>query len=553
MKPGARGSRSGFIAIAALMAILALGAFLRFFLLAELPPGLYGDEAMNGNNAVEALRTGQFRVFYPENNGREGLFINIQALAIRFFGPDPSSLRGVSAAIGTLTVVAVWALSRELFFARTLVASPALASLLASFFLATSYWHMNFSRIGFRAICVPLLSSLAAFWLFRAYRTGRMSSAVLGGITTGIGLSTYTAFRFVPFALAVPMATNLRQWLHARTRDRSIPCTTALFVVAAAVAFAPLAVYFAQHPGNFFSRSEQLSIFSAESPIYEFLKSNALTLGMFNVRGDCNARHNLECQPELYWPVGILLFLGVVRVLRRALTRPFGSEHAGIFLVAWFIFLMFPATLTRQGLPHALRAIGLIPPAMLFAAVGGCTLWEWLSRWFARADARSASAPSAPHSGFFRPAAIILAAGLLLVVPVRTYKAYFIDFAGSPDTREAFSADLWDAGLYLRTVPATTTTFVVVNMPGGDVRGIRTPAQTIMFATGTFEEAPRRQKRFHYVHTLDEISFSPNDAVTVVPMNARDPVLLDALTARFPSLVRRTAGTVVIFENVPAK
>jgi hypothetical protein len=57
---------------AAFVAIVALGAFLRFYLITDLPPGLYRDEAMNGNNAIEAIHTGEFNAFYPENHGREG-------------------------------------------------------------------------------------------------------------------------------------------------------------------------------------------------------------------------------------------------------------------------------------------------------------------------------------------------------------------------------------------------------------------------------------------------------------------------------------------------
>ena len=66
-----------------IMAILIIASFFRFYNLSTMPPGLYPDEAMNGNNALQALRTappaGGFKVFYPENAGREGLFINIQA------------------------------------------------------------------------------------------------------------------------------------------------------------------------------------------------------------------------------------------------------------------------------------------------------------------------------------------------------------------------------------------------------------------------------------------------------------------------------------------
>src|SRR3989344_9535654 len=84
--------------------VIIIAAFFRLYNIMQVPPGLYPDEAMNGNNALEALSsTGHFKVFYPENNGREGLFINIQALSIKLFGNEPWALRVVSAIFGILT------------------------------------------------------------------------------------------------------------------------------------------------------------------------------------------------------------------------------------------------------------------------------------------------------------------------------------------------------------------------------------------------------------------------------------------------------------------
>ena len=99
----------------ALLAIMALGAFLRFYHITSIPPGLYPDEAMNGTNGQEAVATGHFNVFYPENNGREGLFINIQAISVAALGNTPWALRLVSAIIGTLTILGVYLVTTELF------------------------------------------------------------------------------------------------------------------------------------------------------------------------------------------------------------------------------------------------------------------------------------------------------------------------------------------------------------------------------------------------------------------------------------------------------
>ena len=62
-----------------LILILCLAAFLRFYQITTIPAGIQVDEAMNGSNILEILETGRVQVFYPENVGREGLYINIQA------------------------------------------------------------------------------------------------------------------------------------------------------------------------------------------------------------------------------------------------------------------------------------------------------------------------------------------------------------------------------------------------------------------------------------------------------------------------------------------
>src|SRR3954470_4976051 len=68
------------------LAILLTAAFLRFYALGTVPRGIQVDEAMNGSNILQILESGKFQVFYPENMGREGFFINLQAIASYFLG-----------------------------------------------------------------------------------------------------------------------------------------------------------------------------------------------------------------------------------------------------------------------------------------------------------------------------------------------------------------------------------------------------------------------------------------------------------------------------------
>src|SRR3989338_9423565 len=138
--------------------ILGLAALLRFGDLATTPPGLWSDEAMNGVNTIQALGGGNWKIYYPENFGREGLFINIQAIFVKFLGHEPWVLRLPSAIFGVLTVLGLYLMTRELFrlSANSESSSNKRIALFTSFFLATSFWHIIFSRMGFRAIMAPL-------------------------------------------------------------------------------------------------------------------------------------------------------------------------------------------------------------------------------------------------------------------------------------------------------------------------------------------------------------------------------------------------------------
>ena len=88
-----------------LFGILIIAIFLRFYHFTTTPPGLYPDEAMDGNNAVEVAETNHFQVFYPEDNGREGLYVNIIAVILKAWPIyEPWIIRLPAAIAGVLTV-----------------------------------------------------------------------------------------------------------------------------------------------------------------------------------------------------------------------------------------------------------------------------------------------------------------------------------------------------------------------------------------------------------------------------------------------------------------
>src|ERR1700722_14592819 len=255
-----------------LVGVLIIATFFRFYHLTTTPPGLYPDEAMDGANAQNVAQTGQFKVYYPEDNGREGLYVNILAIAFKYhLLPEtaPWSVRFPAAVAGLLTVWGVYLLVAELFKERD---EGYAIALLASFLLATSFWHINFSRIGFRAILAPLCLTWALYFLIKCLRAKPKSEfgasdrsgsynkhspaafwyAIIAGIIFGAGFYTYIAFRIAPLLLLVFLPFFKKDW---RFWQRAIVFLLATFIVAL-----PIGLFFVQNPSSFFGRTAEISL-----------------------------------------------------------------------------------------------------------------------------------------------------------------------------------------------------------------------------------------------------------------------------------------------------
>ena len=458
-----------------LLGILGLAAFYRFFRLHVLPPGLYPDEAMNGNDALASLGSGRFAVFYPENYGREGLFIWIVALSLKVLGTSVEALRVPSAVIGTLTVATIYLLASELFGRRVAV--------LSSLLTAVSFWHVNFSRMSLRAILVPFVMSLAFGVLLRGLRTRRASAVILAGALFGLGAYTYIAFRAAFLLLAATLLlVPWGSWPAAAGRwsqvlpvaRRWLPCA---FLVAAGVVALPLIAFSLRQPDEFGFRVHRVSVMAAEDPPEALWRSAVLTGGMFFNRGDSNPRHSYRRAPVLPLSVSAFFGLGLVLAVTRAITPrrggradPIGCSILGdrrraAFLLSWMVIMALPVVLTGRGVPHALRSIGMLPAVFILAARG----------LVAAADAAGR---------IHRMAPLALSLCVVGAAAVQGYRVYFVEWGRDPIVREAFRQDLVEKAEYLKTLSSASRAYVIANGRGLPVPypdGLPMPAQTLLF------------------------------------------------------------------------
>lgn len=182
--------------IAWLALILALGAFLRFYRLDTIPPGLNNDEAFNLLD-IQSLLRGQFSIFFPANTGREPLWFYLNTASVAFFGMNAFALRVTAALIGTVTVGLLYACTRTLFHSKGTAGRAAL-------FLAISTWHLFYSRYGLRVILATMLTLLALWWYWRGLirpGPGRTRAYVLAGVCTSLAVYTYLSSRLLPLLL----------------------------------------------------------------------------------------------------------------------------------------------------------------------------------------------------------------------------------------------------------------------------------------------------------------------------------------------------------------
>ena len=382
----------------------ALAAALRFFALGEIPPGLYHDEAFNGLDALRVL-AGHWPVYFAANRGREPLFIYLIAATVGLLGRTPGALRLAAALCGTLTIPATYLMARAWFNRRVALLSAAI--------LAIMLWHVHLSRIGFRAVTLPLMAALALWLGARAYRSHHRRDWLLTGLLYGLCFYAYLPIRFTPLVL-----TAFALYLLLTGRWRRLWPESVWFAVGTLAALTPLSIYAMGHWDVVMGRPGQVSVFNPlinGGDLWGTLGRQLTgTMGMFFVRGDTIPRHNLPGRPVFDPLLGALMVGGLARAALRA-----RREIAPAFTLIWVGLMLVPTWLAEDA-PHFLRAVGVLPLLAILPALGLDAAVAWLEQ--------------RGQPGW----AIALACVFLAVSLAATGRDYFVRYGADPQTAYAF-------------------------------------------------------------------------------------------------------------------
>ncbi len=207
---------------------------------------------------------GNFAIYYTEAYGHEAGFHYLQALSVALLGDHALALRLPAVFAGLLLVAIQYALTRRLFGVPV--------ALIATALLAVLFWPVFYSRLGLRAMLLPVVAGVSLYCWWQAWtwdqprnKRGQRPPVLvqlsrqpsfwfaLAGLFAGLTLYTYMAARAVPIFYAVWL---LYLFLFHRPRFRQKWRGILLFVLLFALVAAPLLIFLQSNPGAEFRISE---------------------------------------------------------------------------------------------------------------------------------------------------------------------------------------------------------------------------------------------------------------------------------------------------------
>ncbi|PIS09386.1 hypothetical protein COT75_01770 [Candidatus Beckwithbacteria bacterium CG10_big_fil_rev_8_21_14_0_10_34_10] len=394
--------------------VLLLAVFLRFYKLSQFPSSLYWEEAALGYDAYSLLKTGRdhrgnsWPIVYLESfmDFKPPLYVYTLIPSIAVFGLNEFSVRFPSALFGTLTVLVVYFLTKELFKSKNIdiykdknryskysILNFKYLPLIAVLLLAISPWHLQFSRAAFEANLALFLTSTGAFLFLKSFKKNYL--LIFSAGCFGLSLYAYHGARVFSFLLVLILTFVFLK--------RTLKIKKIILIMALALGLVlSFPLISSLKSGQVQQRFQETSVFATLDPVLEsnkkiekdrsgvmakvihhrFWEYSRLFLNQYFTHfsgsflflsGDINPRHSIQEFGQLYhWEI-VTLILGVVFLLKN-----FKRKQAQLIL-AWLLIGPVPGAITKAA-PHSLRTIFSLPIFMIISSLGLVGLFTAISK-----------------------------------------------------------------------------------------------------------------------------------------------------------------------------
>jgi 4-amino-4-deoxy-L-arabinose transferase-like glycosyltransferase len=454
--------------VAFLVVLTLIAAGLRFVGLGAMPNIVSGDEGRIGSLALNTV-TGQTKNMFATTYGHSTLYLFIMALPYHVFGVSPTSLRVLSAVVGTLTVPATYLLARRMFGVRE--------AAIAAVVLLASHFHLHFSRVSVAGgIMDAFFATMAYLFFYGGLKHRRPFEFVLCGLTVGFHLYIYMGGRLMALTLPamIVVLLLLKPKLVRENIGGLLACLAGFLLVSV-----PMILWATQHPQEFMDRANQTGIVQNGWLAAEVKRTGLpawhIILGQF---GKSLLIFNYYRSTLFYnssWPMldymtSILFIFGVVYSCVKI------KDDRFVLLYTWFFStIVVGQTLLLNPEQSAYRIIMIIPAAIIFASIGLCKISYLINYAFPR----------------FRNLSITVIFISLLNISLTNINYYFADFSSSCQYEDKYTRVASIMGQYLGTLDRDHTAYLYGNQrirygihPSVDFLSGKLPVRNIDTAIG---------------------------------------------------------------------
>ena len=211
--------------------IFFLGVFLRFVKLETINHGFYVDEATIGYNAYSILKTGKDEygklfpfLFRSFGDYKMPVYIYFSVIPIAILGLNPFSVRFISALSGSLTIICIFLLMREMFGMKRKWL-PVIGALV----FALSPWSVFFSRGAFESNLALFFLTFGIYLFIKGFKNNSFL-LVVSLIILAFSTYTYHAERLIIFLFFLLFFVLFKRETVSRWNRIRLPMIIGFFV-----------------------------------------------------------------------------------------------------------------------------------------------------------------------------------------------------------------------------------------------------------------------------------------------------------------------------------
>ncbi len=382
----------------ALLLIVLIAGFLRFYNLGTNPPSLTWDETAWGYNAYSLGINGkdEFGRFLPHDylesfgDFKPPMYAYLDVIPVKIFGLNEFATRFPSALFGVLTVLMTFFLVRRIFPTSK---NRDQIAILSALFLAISPWHILLSRAAFEANVATFFLVLGV-WGFLAAIQDKKWYLMISSISFAFSMYTFNTSRVVAPLLVILLAVIFRKNL-LKIKKQAI-----LAIILGLIVFLPTFGFLLSPQANL--RFKEVNIFSDAEVVktanqeiandknawwskilhnrrllysVSYVKhyfDNLSPLFLFT-RGDGNPKFSTQDVGQMYiWDI-IFLVGGILFLVRK-------KEGFWFLIPLWLLIGIIPAATARET-PHALRIETTLPMFQILTAYGFVWMVQKLNKF----------------------------------------------------------------------------------------------------------------------------------------------------------------------------